>query len=1233
MQKISYFNHLPTRQIWLTMKLTIVLLLSVFLQVSATGYSQTVNFSGKDVPIKKVFSVIKNQTGAVFFYDAALLLEAKPVTVKLQNVSLEEALNEIFKGQPLSWVMENKTITIIKKQLPVIKTFTEQAIAVTVIKGRVVNENGVPVPGATVLVKGTKNATSTNADGFFELNGLDVNATLIISGTNIQTKEIKTGSKTFLAISVTTKLVTESDVTVSTGYQKISKERSAGSFSKPDMDIVNSRTTSGDILQRLDGLVPGLVLNKGNVAVQNNKTGSYFSVMLRGAGTIYGNSQPLYVVDGVPIDDFSTINPNDVQDITILKDATAASIWGSRASNGVIVVTMKSGRNSKKQGVNVAYDGYLNLMGKPDIGTFPEMNSQQYIQAMQEIYNTPNYISGQYSWRQITKASSRGSLTSIRPDEYLLYGMQNSSYIPQGYAGSTLASLASFNNVQQMKDLWYRNASVNHHTLSISGSSGKYSIYGSLGYTGNIDATPGDKNNTYKVNIRQDVNFNKNFQLYLITDLTDNISSSKNAITPDNRFVPYASFLGADGKPQNMNWLYMNDSLINQYQIKSQGIPVLGSLNLNYNPGTDYNTAATNSNNFNTRITSGFNLHLYKNLRLEGVYGAIIGNTQYNNYQDISNFQQQVFLGQHTIADPITPLTPVVGGTYAQTNTQQKSWTVRHQLVFDQNWQNGKHQLTILAGTETRQQTTSLVTTTIRGYDQNLLTNQPVDYLSLSTNGYQSTIIGPYSGNAGIDKKELYNESYVDSRFRSYYGNAAYTYLAKYTINASTRYDKSNLFGTDQAAQSKPVLAVGVAWLVSKEKFLSNVSWLNRLAIRATYGTTGNAPIPGTGSSYDIAGVDFAGSGLSNPALVITSPANKALTWESTKTYNFGIDYAVLKSRLSGSLDIYSKHTANALGYTSFNPTAGYTNVFGNGGDITNKGIELSIKSVNVANRNFSWVTQFNLAYNKGKIVKVNYVLPVISATDVIGQPGLNLANNSLINNPQTMGFVQGYQPFTVFAYNYAGLSKTGDPQIKLADGTITTTPSVAKLADLKNMGSYVPLIKGGFTNIFRYKEFSLVTNIIYNLDYVLNRDANSYYTARITSTDFNSGNLPAEFAKRWKKIGDEAVTNIPAYRSALDAQLNPIYINYYTAGDINVIKGDYIKMRDITIAYELPKGISNKLKADNIVFRVQVNNIMLWKANNAGIDPEFFSEGGFGGRRITPIGQHSITFGLHVGF
>ncbi len=1198
-------------------RLSVLILLFCCLITPYTyGFEQSDKISviAKDASLAIVFQQIEKQTGYSFFYSPKEIDPSTKVTAVYKNESLAQVLHSILDPMYIRF-------TILKHQIILKKGATNTSVPTTLIKnniqqqtivGKVVDKNGVPIPGVKVSVNNGERAVATTTEGLYSIEakpGDKLSFSMLGFKTKVYT--LKKGETTLNVTLHESALKLDQVKVVFTGYQTISKERSTGSFSQPDMDIVENRSSSMNILQRLDGLIPGLTVNNSPSASQN-------PILIRGLSTIGipdpntpggytgTNRGPLIVVDGIALDNASSINPQNVAEITVLKDATTASIWGARASNGVIVITTKHGRLDQKLKVN--YDGFISFRGKPDLNYFPVLNSRQFIQAAKDVFDPITY-----PYNSAAAYTNLGS-SGMPPHESILY-RQYRGFISDARAASMLDSLASINNVGQIRDLWYRNSVLMHHTISLSGGGDKYSFYGSMAYTDDQSNRPGEDNDTYKINLRQDYYLNEDIHLYLIADLTQTVASAKRTINIDNRFYPYQLFRDANGNNLSMPYMgYLSDSVRIDFQNRS-------NINLDYNPLDEFNYGYTKNNSLANRIVGGASINLFKNLQFKGLYAYVKENKKTTSYDDEKSYRVRAEVVQFTVAPTAssTPIyyLPTTGGRYSVTNWNRRNWTVRNQLVYDNNWKNGLHQLTLLVGQEAREKRIQSHSSTVRGYNAKLQTYASIDYATLRTDG----VIGSVMPN-GFGRSTLSDDSFdqmeFTTRFTSYYANAAYTYNHKYTVNGSWRIDQSNLFGVDKSAQNRPVWSVGAKWQLGKENFMADENWVNRLALRATYGITGNSPLPGTASSFDIYEPQSSGFLPGGVGIFLSTPANRKLTWESTKTINLGVDFSILENHLTGSIDLYRKQTKNLLGELPTNAFTGYSSIIGNFGALENKGIEVSLRSYNINSKNFNWSTMFTMAYNKNTITQMNNVAPITTGDQKVRQQ-----------------YFTGYPAFAVFAYRYAGLDSMGDPMIYLSDGTKTKTRNISKPEDIVFMGTYQPVWSGGLSNSFRYKGFSLNINTIYNLGHVMRRDVNDFYTGRLNHSNisygdaFEEGNVHAEFNDRWKKPGDEFITNIPSYVSSRSLSGSRRDVNYYKKADINVVSASYIKLRDITLAYSLPENFVHKFKAKDITLRLQVSNLMLWKANKYGIDPEFHNA--TYGIRSMPSNQGTISFGLHV--
>jgi len=1256
----------------LVMRLTSILLLSTCLHLSAKSRAQKITLSEHHSSLEKVFREIKKQTGYLFVYRDEWLRETGKVDIDIKDASLEEVLDLCFNSQPFTYVLIDKMV-VLKQKPPAPEEGTRpwelmMPPLLVDVHGRVTDDKGNPLAGATVLVRGTKadaerivqvrgatgqgnglssgypNATTaaapvpatatvsvpvpanknetataeaalpaageavmeasrifyvtaTDVNGEFNLPGVAENATIVISNVGFETQEIKIGKKKeiYVRLKVKVSQLQNLEVTYSNGYQTLSKERATGSYGKPDMEVFKTRASTQDLIGRLEGQVPGLTVNMspgGRVYNGNGNFKSTQSALIRGRSTLSLGSEPLYIMNGVPISDWADINPDDVSDITVLKDAAAAAIWGARAANGVIVVLTKAGKRDTK--IKVDYSGYINFQGKPDFSYVPVLTSKQYIQAAKETFDPINY-----PWSSLV-------YDYTAPHETILYN-QYRGLITAAQANASLDSLANINNMDQVKKLFFRNGFTTNHTVSMSGGNSIYSFYSSLSYTDVHSQTPGEKNSSYRVNFTQDFSPSKDIHLSLATNLNNTVSSSQNALSIDNHSLPYQLFTDAQGHGLNMNYkMYWSDSLRLDYQARSR-------VNLDYNPVDEFKYRQVNSNNLGINLVGNLNVHLWKGLSYLGTYGYTKQPGKYTSYEDHRTLNMRRNLVSLTVA-PTTADVPVyylptTGGQYQNATNDQRNWTVRNQLTYIDNLRKGKDDLSIQVGQEAREDYNTRNSITLEGYDLALQSYAVLDYNTLSQGIYNTV-----TGYGGYYSSPFQTDEKV-TRFTSYFALANYTFDHKYSLDLSWRQDHSNLFGSDKSSQNRPIWSMGAKWQISRENFMKPATWVNELGLRTTYGITGNSPYVGTASSQDVLGPSSSyPPGISGPGLQIYNEANRTLDWETTQTVNIGIDFALLKRRISGNIDLYQKDTRDLIGSRDLNPFAGESSGTGNLGHLVNKGIELNLQTDNLTVGNFNWSTHFVFAWNKSKLLSYSKVASY-NLTDY----GKLYAN-----------YWVGYSVGPLFAYKWAGLDNMGDPQVMLADKSITKTPNVVKESDMLYMGTIIPLFNGGLTNTFRYKGLQLSANLVYSLGNVMRRDVNDFYTGRMTASSNWSSNLTAYFLDRWQKPGDEKITNVPSYVSDYTSYSRRS-TGYYTNADINVVSASYAKIRDITLSYTLPRNMLQMAKIDRVSIYVQATNFMVWKANKYGIDPEL--QGLLYGYRSTQTSKHTYSIGANVSF
>jgi TonB-linked SusC/RagA family outer membrane protein len=1156
----------------LTMKLTFIFLFSALMQVAALGYSQQVTLSFKNARLQQVFTEINRQTGHQFFYRDGLLDKVGKVSVNFKDIDLRVALERCFKDLPITFSLVENTIVV--KEIPKIDNpvlVIEKQVLET-IRGRVTDTSGAPLQGATVMVKETNKIAITDRDGAFSIDATP-GQTLVVSFIGYSSGAYKVGSTDQALIQLAAQSQNLKSVALLySGYQAVQKERSAGSYSTVNNDDIKNKTFSMNVVDRLEGLVPGLAVNYGS---SNEK------FLIRGLSTIQASRSPLIVVDGVPISDYASVatlvNPQDVESITVLRDATAASIWGSAAANGVIVIETKKGKTSSQpQKTRVQFNSFAAFRGRPDLDYFNMMSTGQFLSSSREIFSSTDY-----PWATVT--NSIGAIPIIPPHERIQYDLSR-GLINSATANSRFDSLARYNNRDQISEYLTQPSMLVNNNLSFDGGSKFHSYYGSFAYTLDKNDTKTDLNR-YQFNLRQNFIFSPAIKLDLITNLayekTKSFLLSDLAGTNSN-YLPYAMFADESGNPLSQAYLKRQE----EFRATSEAQSLI---NLDYIPLTETSKTLNDRVNFSARINAGLTIKLFRGMNYEGraqYQRATIDAYEYYNQNSYRVRNENVFFTKAapTPGGAPTYYLPSRGGHFITQNNSSVAWTIRNQLSFDRVFAQ-KHQVTAIAGTEIRNNLNKGLQNFRRGYDFQTQTYSLYNEDSLAVRGVTAPVNflpSRTTNNLLASTPVTYSEN--ERRFLSAYSNAAYTFNKKYTLNGSIRFDQSNLFGTDRSLQYKPIWSLGGAWNLSKESFF-NVDAVNNLNLRLTYGLGGNAPNPGFGGPYDIVRASnvayFSGLGTGYTVIV---PRNEKISWERTTTTNFGVDFSLFGNRLSGSVDVYKKSTTDLLGYQPADPTTGWSFAYNNLGDLENKGVEIQLNSTNISSKKFRWTTDLTLSYNENKIVSLKSA-STLTATGKV---------NSL--------FVEGYSAYGLFAYNYLGLDANGNPVALKANGKDSARRTAdLTVADPVYMGSTQPLWFGGITNNLSYGQFSLSFLIVYNFGNVMRRDVNQFYTGRLSS------NVPVYFSDRWRKPGDEAFTDVPKYIGNT-AQNGLRFVNLYTQANTNVVSAAYAKLRDMTLTYALPKSLAGKLSMSDCSIYTQVSNVMLWRKNNFDIDPEYFN-------------------------
>lgn len=1158
------------------MKCCIAFIFLFSLNLSANLYSQKnlVTLDLSDASVEQFIEAVKQQTVLKFMYNSALVRQAGTVSVKVDKKELDDVLKMVLGKVNLEYEFFNNVVLIrAKGEKNAVK---EKRL----IKGTVRDDKGVTLPGVTVLVKGTLTGVATDISGQFELKcDPDSTIVLVFSFVGMKNKEVVMGQQQQEVNVVLEPEAENLDEVIVTGYQKISRERATGSFS-----VVTTKDYKGkmetDIMSRIEGLVTGLV--------NYNK-----QVSIRGVSTVYGNRNPLYVVDGVPYEGkIEAINPADVENISVLKDATAASIYGARAANGVIVITTRGGKSGKTR---IVYDGSVKFKPLPDLDYLKLMNSSQLVDLQVEgfeYYHTP--------YENLNK---RNSLNEVNE---LLY-MAEQNQISETELQQKLDVYRNANNKNQIKDAFLRTAITHQHNLSLTGGTEKNNYLVSLNYYGN---SPYEKNRsderigfTLKENVKffdwlsADFGVIGSFTKDSGKNGFDNINESGTRTNTELSLytggTSYLMLRNDDGSPRE--WRK------NKSDYELDRLEEIGLMNERYVPLEELDRKHYKDKSSYYRLQVGFNVKIIEGLTVDLRYQT--ENTQIKNRQlyDKDSYYVRNMVNDGATVDAntgeVTENIPS-GGQLLQLEEDIYSYTMRGQVNFNRIFKE-KHGVTVLAGAERRLVRDRKTSVYKMGYDDHSLAYKPINPNEMDPIHGTEALSGSYDW---VDW-DWNTFSHDEDRYVSFYGNASYTYNNRYAVNGSIRMDQSNLFGTDPKYQYRPLWSVGASWFMASEEFMQNVKWINRLNLRLTYGINGNVSkeagpyLTAIDANYNSWTGDFSNE--------IESPPNPELRWEKTAVTNVGVDFSVLNSRLNGTIDYYIRRSTDLLGYRDTDVTLGWDNLMVNFGSLNNKGIEVALGSVNISKPDFEWRTNLNFSYNKNKITRMKH------------------SGTTVFSYVQSVVHTKGRPMYSLFSYKYAGLDpENGTPLVYDKDGNKVS--NVGSIEELKYSGTTRPPYTASLINRFRYKGWNLSFMFIYNGGHVLRDEVSPYLTGSV------AGNISKKAMNHWRKPGDE---NIKGVAPAMNRSASYVLKQVWYALDAHVIKGDYIKLRDVTLSYDLPKEWIQKFSLENVTVNCQVSNLWRWSYNSSNIDPEAYTTTGYGwGARTLPV-PTTCTLGVSVTF
>jgi len=1143
--------------ILMRINLNILLLMIGLFLASASMVSGQVTLKESHTPLEKVLHSIEKQTGYVFLYTGKDV-QSLTVSVEVNNVSVTEALDKCLKDLPLSYKVVDKNILLKRK---VVAPVAKPAAPVNV-SGRVVDTLSKPLVGATVLNKNSQRAVLTNDNGEFTLsaNTGDQIAVSFI-GYNVYSFSVTEGM-TFQNLVLHEAVSKLNEVVVSNGYQSLPLEKATGSYEQVGKDLLN-RSVGTNVLGRLEG-VSSILFDK--------RVGHDSELAIRGRSTLFANAAPLVILDNFPYNgDLANLNPNDVESITILKDASAAAIWGVRASNGVIVITTRKGAKNKP--LSIGFNANVTLTAKPDAFYLPQMSSADFISLEKQLFAQGFYNDDEQS---VTH-------TNLSPAVEVLIA-QRDGQLTQAQADQQLAEIGSHDLRSDLQKYWYHNAVNQQYALNLSGGSDKATYYFSGGYDHNLDALQG----TYqRLNLRSDNSFFFGDRLRL--DAGIYFTDSKTTVgRPDptslvsadgKQLYPYAKLADDQGNALPVTLDY-RQSFIDA--AKAQGF-----LDWNYTPLNDYRNIDNHTDKLDLLLNTAFHYQLLPGLEAEFRYqleatqsnGTLLyGKDSYYTRNVVNRYTQ-------TGADG-SLLRPVpAGGIMNSSDSRFRSNSIRAQLNYRKAW--GQQQLTALGGYEYRNDHTLTRSFLDYGYNADIGQGLPVDYATSFPLADQS-----YLGNSQIPYGNSYGSR--DNYNVSWYGNLAYAYGNRYSVSASARKDESNLFGVDANHKGVPLYSVGGAWTASNEAFY-HVGWLPYLKVRLTYGYSGN--VDNTLSA--LTAIRYIGtSNIGHLTYAsIASPPNPDLGWEKTGILNTGLDFTVAGGVLSGSLEVYSKRGHDLIGFRQLdqttgvlNPATGLFQYKGNVASMKGSGVELNLHA-NIIKENttggFGWQTDLLFNYSRN----------TVTAYDQTSDLGYNYAANGLGVSP-----LVGKPLYSILTYKWAGLDpQTGDPRGYL-NGQVSSDAAAiideTKVSELQYSGPAVPPFYGNVRNTFRYKGWSVSANMSYRFGYYWMR-----YSAAYDALTYYRSNDNNDYAQRWQKPGDEQHTNVPSFIYPTDSSRD----QFYDQSSVNVEKGDNIRLQDARLSYDFGERQLKKLMLKHLQIYVYAANLgVIWKATNTSLDPDY---------------------------
>lgn len=1036
----------------------------------------SVRLEGKT--LKTILSKLEKEAKVKFMYSVEVIQADRIVSLNAKNQSLGEVLESLLSPLNIAYRSTDNGIVLTPKAIKLgliqsIQQSKAELPADITIKGTVTDETGEKLPGVSITVKGTTRGSTTNTNGEFSIAVPNDKAILVFSFVGYLAQEVTVGNKT--TFNIILKLDNKAlDEVVVVGYGTQKKKDLTGAVIRIDPKL-NETSPNVNMVQNLRGSVAGVRV------IDGGRPGADGTISIRGTSSISANNAPLIVLDGVIYTGgLSDINSNDIESLDILKDASSASIYGSRATNGVILITTKKGTSSK-----------------------PKFN-----------YNTYYGISNYSHTPQL-----------MGPDKYLAMKKDASAFLGRPL---TLQAIEEANVAAGISiDPWQaiaQDAPMSNHEINVSGRSEKVNYYISGSFTDMKGRIIGDNFSRLSARLNLDVAVTDWLNVGTNSGYTKKDYSGIPANLEFTSYLsPFSSFFYEDGAIRN---LPMGDGIAPN--------PIRASL----------------SNN-NLQLTNTFFNNLYADVALpiSGLtYRLNLGNNF--RFNDDANFTP-------SIIEPRDGLNVLARGS--KSHRKHHYLTLENILKYQKALgQNHVIDLTFLQSFETTNESGSLLAS-------NNIFNDALSYNGL-----------------GIGENPTVSSSALKSSANSYMGRIGYKFKDRYMFNATVRQDGYSAFGSGRKYGIFP--SMGLGWSVSEEEFIKSIAWINYLKLRFTYGKNGNRGISPYSSQSNLTQLGnqyvFGDGAVTSIGITPTTMANNLLGWETTVASNLGIDFSVLKNRISGSIEYYSKNTSDLLLQLRIPNMTGYETYFTNIGGTNNRGLEISLNTQNYTTGKFQWTTNLVYSFNRNKITK-------LSGVDLNndGKEDDDIASNRFIGQP--LG--------TNFDYVWDGIWQVGE------DNKIdpTSKPGYVKFKDVNEDGKITPLDRqvlnsnqpdflAGLTNRFSYGGFSLSIffNAVmggYSPNSLLNHGSNFFDRTNLMDLPYWTPENP---------LNDRPSIGYP----------NPLNYQFYQSRS-------FVRLQDVSLSYDFSKKLLSKVKISQFKLYVSGKNLKTW-TNWDGWDPEHGSGG-----------------------